>query len=281
MGEFVMMKSSRTLCFFWGIESSNDLLLRSCGNFTLVPPDREAIRTVKFGEFFWPVSGRACFHYNGRKEIVKPGYAWYYPPGSCHDYYPLEPFHYCWLTVDGNDAATFFKLLNLQPGLNRAGNCPVHLFNHLGSDFDSDTREHRIMALSTAFRIISMCALHKKRDGDQKNSSMEYLKNQIELNFSDPELNVETLASDMGMHRGSLSRAFHNSFGETVSNFIISCRIKHAMTLLKETQYSIHDIALECGFRNANYFAKVFMARSGITPTDFRKKYSLFTSNGQ
>ena len=276
-----MTESSRTLCFFWGIESSKELLLRSCGNFTLVPPDREAIRTVYFGELFWPVSGRACFNLDGHSEIVKPGYVWYYPPGTRHDYYPVDTFHYCWLTVDGNDAATFFRILNIKPGLNRAGSCPVHLFDHLGSDFNVHTREHRIMALATAFRIISLCSLHQKRSVTQENRGMDYLKNQIDLNFSDPELNVEALAADIGMHRGSLSRAFHNVYGENISNYIISCRVKHAMSILKETDFSIRDVARECGFRNANYFAKVFMARLGVTPTDFRKKYSLFTSNGK
>ena len=275
-----MTESSRTLCFFWGIESSQELLLRSCGNFTLVPPDREVIRTVDFGEFFWPVSGRGCFNYEGRSEIVKPGWAWYYPPGSCHDYYPLDTFHYCWLAVYGKDAGTFFRILNLEPGLNRAGVCPVHLFNHLGSDFNSHTQEHRIMALSTAFRIVSLCSLQRRRSGMLKNQ-VEELKNQIELNFGDPELNVGTLAADIGMHRGSFSRAFHQAFGETVSNYITSCRVKHAMALLKETQYSIRDIAAECGFRNANYFAKVFMARFGVSPSDFRKKYSLFSSSAK
>ena len=52
-------------------------------------------------------------------------------------------------------------------------------------------------------------------------------------------------------------------------------RLKNAIDMLSSTNYSIREIAEECGFRSANYFSKVFSAKVGITPTEYRnKKYN-------
>ena len=52
--------------------------------------------------------------------------------------------------------------------------------------------------------------------------------------------------------------------------------MKHAMSLLKETQYNIQEIARESGFRNSNCFAIEFMARFGVYPTDSGKNIPCF-----
>jgi len=83
---FIMQKSLRTLNFYCGENQSAELKVRSCGNFVLVPPDREENKIIHFGEIFWPVSGRACFMEKGRKYILRPKYVWYCPPGWAHDF---------------------------------------------------------------------------------------------------------------------------------------------------------------------------------------------------
>ena len=56
------MKSSRENSFAWNLlNSEQKIYIRSCGDFTLVPPDTEQFRTVNFGEIFWPVSGQCAF----------------------------------------------------------------------------------------------------------------------------------------------------------------------------------------------------------------------------
>ena len=61
----------------------------------------------------------------------------------------------------------------------------------------------------------------------------------------------------------------------TVRDYIQIVRIKNAIDMLSSTNYSIAEIAEECGFHSANYFSKVFSAKVGITPTEYRdKKYT-------
>ena len=100
-------------------------------------------------------------------------------------------------------------------------------------------------------------------------------KQRIDMDFKDPDLDVFTLSSSLHMHRGSFSRAFHKTFDMTVRDYILMVRLKNAFDMLNSTDFSICEISEECGFRSANYFSKVFSAKVGMTPSEYRsRKYS-------
>lgn len=266
------METSIRKIVFWGVDNSLDLYVRSCGDFTLIPGDPEQERNVDFGEIFWPVSGSGKFVFHGRTYTVKPGMVWYYPPGSLHKYYPFELFHYCWVSVAGEQAKNFFQLTGLVPGINKAGNCPVHLFTYLLNDLQIHTAVHRVNALNTAFQILTQIPLSRHFSA-RPEKSMKEVRNLIESSFADPDLSVERLAEKLNMHRGSLSRAFSKAYGTSISDYIIHTRLQAAMTMLKESSLSIREIAEYCGFSSGNYFAKVFSAKTSFTPKNFRDKY--------
>ncbi len=271
------MESSRSLCFYWGSESKLKLFVRSCGEFTLAPPDRERCRTVDFGEIFWPIDGRGIFRLKNREFTLRPGFVWYYPPGICHDYIPKDTFHYCWLTIAGPGARVLFDLLDIVPGINRAGVCPRSLFNLVGTDLNYHTPEHRLNALSTAFRILTLISLGRR---ERKNGSgdISEIKTFIDMNCGDPDLSVEQIAANFSMHRGSLSRVFRKTYEITISGYIISSRLQNAANLLTDTPYSTHEIAKTCGFSSTHYFSKVFVRKFGVTPVAFRARYIRFST---
>jgi len=262
------MKTDRSLFHFWGVESARKLYVRSCGDFLLVPPDREMKRTVDFAEIFWPISGQ-CNFFNSTRNTLRPGHVWYYPPGSCHDYYPAKPFHYCWLTIAGENAGNFFELLDIKPGLNDAGPCPHQLFTSLGNELKEHSARHKLSALSIAFKILLEIGFRIRKKRESKNA-MQDAKSRIESDFGDSNLGVEMLAENQHMHRGSFSRAFHKAFDMTVHDYILTVRIKNAIDMLSNTDYPIQEIAEECGFHTANYFSKVFSAHVGMSPTEYR-----------
>lgn len=267
------METDRSLFYFWGVESARKLYVRSCGDFLLVPPDREMSRTVDFAEIFWPISGQCRFH-DSEDHILRPGSVWYYPPGSHHEYCPIKPFHYCFLAIAGENAGKLFEILDISPGLNKAGPCRRQLFSTLGNELLKHTAKHRLLALSIAFRILMEVGSASGKSGEPQDYILD-AKKRIDSDFSDPDLDVNTLASNYLLHRGSFSRAFHKTFDMTVRDYILSVRLKNAFDMLSSTDSSIREIAEECGFRSANYFSKVFLAKVGIKPLEYRnKKYT-------
>ena len=60
--------------------------------------------------------------------------------------------------------------------------------------------------------------------------------------------------------------------GVTPIHYLTKVRVRHGMHLLYDTSLPIDDIAQQCGFQNANYFAKVFRKYVNVSPTDFRRQ---------
>lgn len=267
------MATDRSMFYFWGKDSTRKLYVRSCGDFTLVQPDREMERVVDFAEIFWPISGRCHFH-DKNDCILHPGSVWYYPPGSRHNFYPVKTFHYCFLTIAGGNASKLFESLDIKPGLNKAGPCPHQLFSYLGNELLGHSAKHKLSALSVAIKILIEVGLYPPKDNQSKENLFD-AKKRIETDFGNPDLDVRMLAESLHMHPGSFSRAFHKTFDMTVMDYISMVRIKNAIDMLSSTEYSIMEIAEECGFHSGNYFSKFFSSQVGISPTGYRnKKYA-------
>ena len=93
----------------------------------------------------------------------------------------------------------------------------------------------------------------------------------IDANFT-KDISVLDVANSCALSPLSLNKVFKEVTGETPLYYINKQRIKHSLRLLQNEDLSIDTIARECGFENANYFAKVFKKYVDIQPTAFRKK---------
>ena len=60
----------------------------------------------------------------------------------------------------------------------------------------------------------------------------------------------------------------------TVNDYLIQLRIKRAMELLKQTDASVEEVCREIGYANVSYFNKIFKARTGLTPGQFRHQHA-------
>ena len=60
--------------------------------------------------------------------------------------------------------------------------------------------------------------------------------------------------------------------GETPKQFTLRLRVDHAAATLVNSQASILDIALECGFESHETFCRAFRRRFGMSPSGYRKR---------
>ncbi|UMB53740.1 ATP-binding protein [Lutibacter sp. A64] len=96
----------------------------------------------------------------------------------------------------------------------------------------------------------------------------------IEENMSSNILNVEFLASEIGMSRANLYRKVQVILNDTPVNFIKTIKLKRAAQLLKKNKIYISEIAYMTGFNNQKYFSKCFSKEYGISPTEYIKKHA-------
>ncbi len=86
------------------------------------------------------------------------------------------------------------------------------------------------------------------------------------------DITLASIAKTVHMNESYMSRRFRELTGTNISEHINSVRIREAIKLLLETDYSITDVATKCGFNNVNYFAAVFKKMLGTTPLKYKNE---------
>ena len=86
------------------------------------------------------------------------------------------------------------------------------------------------------------------------------------------KLSLDDLARASGMSVSSLEGKFKALTGASAYRYLITLRMERAMQLLRETAYSVTEIAARCGYDNLFYFCNAFKKQIGMTPTQFRER---------
>jgi AraC-like DNA-binding protein len=102
----------------------------------------------------------------------------------------------------------------------------------------------------------------------------------IEANYRNP-MSIQQVADACGITYAQLTYLFSKCFVKGFSEYLLDLRITYAQKLLLQTNRSVTDIAIDCGFDNASYFTKKFKSISGMTPKEFRTKYLSTPQNDQ
>ena len=82
---------------------------------------------------------------------------------------------------------------------------------------------------------------------------------------------IQALARLVGTNTKRLNAAFKACAGVTVYEYLREERMKEARQLLRNTGYSINEIAVQVGFSSSANFATAFRERFGLTPSRFRQ----------
>jgi len=93
----------------------------------------------------------------------------------------------------------------------------------------------------------------------------------IQTHYGKP-LRVEELARISSLSVYQFERRLKRVFQLTAGQFITKVRIEAACDLLRSTEQSIVDIAMDCGFYDQSAFARQFKATTGLTPTEYRAR---------
>jgi two-component system, response regulator YesN len=92
----------------------------------------------------------------------------------------------------------------------------------------------------------------------------------LEANFSNKNLKLEDAALYVDRNPAYFSHLLMSQTGKGFTEILTEIRIKEAKLLLMETNKSIKEIANLVGYKNPNYFSRMFKETIGITPREFR-----------
>lgn len=124
-----------------------------------------------------------------------------------------------------------------------------------------------MLLLVTLVRICEQRSYESRRDISNVSSTAAF----IETHYTE-KLLLKDLAEMSHYSVRQFSRIFQSIYGTTPQQYVLELRLKHACTLLKETDLSIEDTALRSGFGDGNYFSRTFKKHIGTTPKEYRSR---------
>jgi LacI family transcriptional regulator len=81
------------------------------------------------------------------------------------------------------------------------------------------------------------------------------------------------MLQSLAVNRRTLERRFVKVLGHTPLEEIRNVRLDRVKTLL-QTDLPIYEVAVRSGFATAEYLATSFLQATGMTPTDYRRKFA-------
>jgi transcriptional regulator GlxA family with amidase domain len=93
----------------------------------------------------------------------------------------------------------------------------------------------------------------------------------MEANLEEP-LSTDEIAQLAGVSRRQLERLFKQYLGSLPSRYYLELRLQRARQLLRDTNHSIVQVGLMCGFSSGSHFSTAFGALFGNTPREERQR---------
>jgi AraC-like DNA-binding protein len=82
------------------------------------------------------------------------------------------------------------------------------------------------------------------------------------------KFSLEEIAAYTGMNRTYFCLFFKKHYGHSLSDYVNKNRVEMAVTMLKQGNIAVSDVANACGFPTVTYFNRVFKKIKGVTPRE-------------
>ncbi|MDR0415728.1 MAG: PocR ligand-binding domain-containing protein [Propionibacteriaceae bacterium] len=108
----------------------------------------------------------------------------------------------------------------------------------------------------------------------KRHRDLQDLLNEIERRQA-KTFSLTDAAAFLNISPGHLSKKFKAATGANFMSYVMTRRMGRARLMLAHTDLPVVKVAAELGFHQANYFARVFKAETGLSPSEFRRELSL------
>jgi AraC family transcriptional regulator len=85
------------------------------------------------------------------------------------------------------------------------------------------------------------------------------------------DISLADMAAVTGLSVTHFSHIFKKSMGESPHQFVLQQRVEYAKELLLSLNLRMIDIALACGFKTQQHFARIFRKVCGLSPTEYQR----------
>lgn len=101
------------------------------------------------------------------------------------------------------------------------------------------------------------------------------LRRVVELIHSriEDDVSLDELAKSAGLSITHFSEMFRKSTGHSPHQFVLRQKVERAKQLLRAAEVRVLDVAIACGFKTQQHFARVFRRVCGVSPREYQQEF--------
>ncbi|MDR1531148.1 MAG: helix-turn-helix domain-containing protein [Clostridiales bacterium] len=229
--------------------------------------------------------GRGCVIIDDVRYVLQPDQCFAFFPGQIH-YYESDahiPWEYYyigfngWKTTDVLHRAGFSENV-----IARSLNCTEQVVSAISDLCETSNDpfqpflQHGYMYQALHYLIhdaetsAGSLPVERVADGKEKINYARVAAGILNHSYAE-SITLNSLACNLGISEGYLNVCFQQENGKTVYQYLLERRINVAKESLRVTNKSIKRVALEVGYFDALYFARLFRRHVGCTPSQYRQ----------
>ena len=223
--------------------------------------------------------GKGELHINEHIFQLSAGDAFFIPAGKV-SYYEAskeDPWCYAWVSFLGiNSEMYLYQLMTstddvyIVHGLDNQ-KYKERIFEIISLQGVSTSRYFQ--ANGILFQIMAMLFddINFQESNWGKNSVVDEVKFYLDINYAE-KIKLRDVAKSFGIHPNYLTRIFHEKYGISPKQYLISLKLKKARRLLTTTELSVSVISSSLGFDDQLAFSKIFKKEFAVSPSEYRKQ---------
>ncbi len=131
--------------------------------------------------------------------------------------------------------------------------------------------ENYISALGSLLKIVA--TVSSSKDGGNSDTEMLVRKQAAFINRNyNKDIDYETMAAECNLSRSWFTHVFTDIFSVPPTQYQLNLKLEQAGELLKCSNLSINEVAMQCGFNDPLYFSRAFKKAFGMSPREYKKK---------
>lgn len=239
--------------------------------------------------FHYIISGQGMLDSDGgegaaRRYDLNAGQGFLLTPGQINMYCAdkREPWKYAWIEFDGLRAAEYLE----NAGLGTTQPIFVPSSAEAGARVESEllyiATHEKVSSLDLIGHLYLFFDALIRASANRREVKTSQLRDfyvQEAIHYMDQnyrrDLTVEEIADVCKLNRSYFSKIFKDFVGCAPQEFLIRLRLSKAANMMKLTNYSIGEIAANCGYPNQLHFSRAFKKRYGISPREWRAQNQL------
>lgn len=258
------------ICRF--IEFRRDIQAIHTINFVLEtkPQLYEKLISESVYKMYLVISGEGILHTAGKRTALNVGDIFFTFPGNAFAIETVKNFKYMYISFVGLRSNMIMERLKIS---NRN-----FVFNSCDELCDfwkraislksvvSDLISESVLLYTFAFlgdRLLMESSPQKSQE------IVKTVKKYVDEHFSDCDFSLDNMSKLLSYNKKYISYIFKKNFNTGIIEYLNTIRVQNACTMMQQGFTSVSDIAEKCGYRDSQYFSRIFKSKTGLAP----KKY--------